>query len=211
MKPGNEGNISGDTVNQDQQKEQSQQQLANNNETITIDVNEFNKMKETIKKQSSNFDRVNTEKVKLENDLKKEREKTLTSKQLEELKQEEYQTQLKKREEELKHQTLLFEKTKYINEKKFEAELLEIVNANDLEEFKENCDRLNKVIARAVQKEKDALLMQSNPIPNTSGKKTNPDIFTLEEIEKNSKGNIKWVQENWDKIEKSYKYWENNK
>ncbi len=185
------------TANAENQEGQPQETST----TTTIDVAEFEKLKESVKKYSQNFDRINTEKVKLENELKKEREKNLSSKQIEEIQKAEYEEKLKRQAVELEEKNLIFEKSKMLFEKKWDNEFLDIVAGKDVESFSQNIEKLQDKIKKIVEEEVNKRLKTSNPVPNSTGNK-DKNKYSLAELKKLAADNgADWVKKNIDKFD----------
>jgi len=191
----------GQTDNTNDTNQDTQPDKTSDSTTTTIDVVEFEKLKESVKKYSQNFDRINTEKVKLETELKKEREKNLSSKQIEEIQKAEYEEKLKRQAIELEEKNLIFEKSKLLFEKKWDNEFLDIVAGKDIETYEQNIEKLNDKIKKIVEDEVNKRLKASNPVPNSAGNK-DKNKYSMEELKKLAKENgADWVKKNIDKFE----------
>jgi len=167
---------------------------------------ELNKVMTINAKIQSNYDKEKAERLRLEAELKKEREKTLTHKQLEELKQQELEQNLKIKEDEIRIKELQFNKSKLLYEKGWDAEFMDIVSGNDLDTFTENCKKLQGKIDKFIEKKVNERIAKANPVPGSSTKLTE-DVFTIEEINTlPKKYGTDWTKQNLDKIQKSIQY-----
>jgi hypothetical protein len=183
-------------------------QEASNEQNVSLE--EFKKLQDNLKKFQTNFDRVNTEKVKLQKDLDAEKKKTLSEKQVKEIEEQELKAKLESQAKELENKELLFNKTRMIFEKQWNTKFLDIVAGNDLETFEKNVTDLQAEIKKIVTETVNQKLKEANPIPTATSRQTTiEEIFTMEEIKKNSaeKG-VQWAKDNNEKIKKSLQYWQ---
>lgn len=198
-------------TNQDGSSSQAQ-----NDEFLKVDTDKTGEVKKTEEelnkviainaKIQSNFDKEKSERLKIEAELKREREKNLTHKQLEELKQQELEQNLKAKEDEIKQKELQFNKTKLLYEKGWDAEFMDIVAGHDLESFTENCKRLQGKIDKFIEKKVNERIAKANPVPGSSTKLTE-DVFTIDEINTlPNKNGQEWTNQNLDKLKKSIQY-----
>lgn len=155
----------------------------------------------------SKVDAITSAKDKAEAELKKMKEASMTARQLEELRAQEYAADIAKREEALKKETLNFQKVKLLNEKQWDADMLDLVYGDNVESFSENVQKLNEKIKKYVEKEVNARLASGNPTP-AAGKQGGEDVFTVEEINTlpKTKG-TEWTKLNLEKLQRSIKFW----
>jgi hypothetical protein len=167
---------------------------------------EMEKLIEINKKLQSNYDKLKADETRIETELKKEREKTLTQKQLEELKQHELEQNLKAKEQELITKELQFNKSKMLHERGWDLDFMDIVSGGDLESFEENCKKLQSKLDKFIEKKVNERISGGNPVPGNSTK-TNEDVFTIEEIQTlPGKMGQAWTNANLDKLKKSITY-----
>jgi Domain of unknown function (DUF4355) len=168
-------------------------------------VEELDKLSEINKKIQANFDREKAERLKIEAELKKEREKNLTDKQKEELRQQELEHTLKLKEQEIISKELQFNKSKMLHERGWDSDFMELISGGDLTSFQENCVKLQAKIDKFVEKKVNERLAKSNPVPGSNTQNMPSDIFSPEEIDKH-RGDQAWFNTNHEKILRSLTY-----
>lgn len=157
---------------------------------VDVNVDELNKVKETLKKISQNYDRLNTEKAKIEKDLKAEREKTLTAKQIEEMRMQEMTQKLDAKEKELFEKELTIAKSDILNARQWDNEFIGIVAGNDIDTFSANVEKLQAKVKKQVEKEVNERLAKfGNTIPNTG--KPGEDLLTIDQLSRIDRDKMK--------------------
>lgn len=175
-----------------------------------ISNDEMEKLVKINKSLQSNYDKQKLEFDKINAELKKEREKTLTQKQLEELKEQEIKQQVDAQKKELELEKIKFSKTKLIFEKGWDMDFLQLVEGDDIETFTSNCKVLQEKFDKLLEKKIQERLSNGNPTPKTGGNVNSEDVFTIEEINTLPKQHgAEWVVKNNDKMIRSLNYWKN--
>lgn len=168
-------------------------------------IGTLEKYKKGFATVQSNYDKLLKEKQELDNKLKKQREETLTEKQLKELRDKEFEDEINLKKKELETERLNFEKTKIIAEKQWNIDLIDLIKADDIDSFKENSEKFLAIVKKQVEKEVNERIAKVSAQNQTQSPKKNvpEDIFTIDEINKMTQDQI---YANYDKVMKSIQF-----
>ena len=168
----------GDEVKQEQEVADVK---ADTTKPVNVDEIREQVLKETAAETDRRVGKFVTENSELRARLEELEKSSMSAKQREEYEREQVQARLNEKESKLNTLQLNMDKTTYANEAKIKTEMIDIVNGNNIDDFKMNVDKLNNLINITVEERlKDRLA--NGYKPGAGNQDSTGDFYTMDQI-----------------------------